>query len=74
MNHSFKCSKVTYGRAYHPRFGNIRSIYATADITKGEEIFANYAYRFGSDVPEWYSELYLEELGLNWYSPNDNRN
>ena len=72
MNHSFKFSKVAYGRAYHPRFGNIRSIYATCDISKGEEIFANYGYPFGSDVPEWYSGLYLEEIGSHWYSTIDN--
>ena len=72
VNHSFKFDKAAFGRAYHPRFGNIRTVYATADITKGEEILVNYGYPKGGPVPEWYAMLYLEEIGANWYSTNQN--
>ena len=73
MNHSFKFAKAKYGRAYHPRFGNIRSIYATSNITKHEEILVNYGYNKGSRVPEWYSALHPKELGENWHSTNQNQ-
>ena len=73
MNHSFKFAKAKYGRAYHPRFGNIRSIYAISNITKQEEILVNYGYTKQSRVPEWYSALHLEELGINWHSTNQNQ-
>ena len=67
VNHSFKFSKTAYWSAHHPRFGNIAYVYAIEDITKGEEIFANYGYKIGKLVPEWVSELYLKEMGKKWY-------
>ena len=73
VNHSFKFAKAMFGRAYHPRFGNIRTLYATSNITKGEEVFVNYGYDRGP-VPEWYSVVYLEETGVNWYSANQSHN
>ena len=70
LNHSFKATKSMYGAAYHPRFGEIRSVVAKSDIDKGEEIFVSYNYRMGSLVPEWYSTLYKEEMGDDWYQKN----
>ena len=72
VNHSFKFTKAGYKRAYHPRFGNIIALYASKNITKGEEILVNYNYARGP-VPEWYAALYLEEMGRNWYPANQNR-
>ena len=73
FNHSFKYTTAKYGRAFHPRFGNIRTIYATTNITKGEEILVDYRYAKGSLVEEWYSELYLKETGVDWYSLKRNQ-
>ena len=70
VNHSFKNAKVAFGKVFHPRFGDIKSVYAQADITKGEEIFVNYGYRVGSTVPKWMSDLYLKEFGRDWYGKN----
>ena len=67
LNHSFKNPKAVWGRAFHPRFGHIRSVVAQADIKMGEEIFINYGYRVGGTVPKWMSELYLEETGNDWF-------
>jgi histone-lysine N-methyltransferase SETD7 len=70
LNHSFKYAKTDFGKAFHPRFGDIRSIFATADITKGEEILLDYGYgqNTGLNAPLWVSELYLKETGKKWYS------
>ena len=71
INHSFINSKSNFGLAYHPRFGNIRTLYALSDIAKGEEIFTNYGYRIGQKrVPQWYSELYVKETGKEWPTQN----
>ena len=70
VNHSFNSTNSRFGLAYHPRFGNIRAIYAIKNITKGSEIFSNYAYKPGSAVPEWYSSLYKIEMGKSWYVNN----
>ena len=67
-NHSFKYANSKYGMAYHPRFGNIRALFAIRHITKGEEILVNYLYPKQGNVPEWYSDLYESELGLKWYN------
>ena len=74
VNHSFKNAKTIYGNAFHPRFGNIRSIYAEKDITRGEEIFVNYGYRPGGNVPGWVSELYAKEMGKEWKENQQGRN
>ena len=66
VNHSFTKSKTYFGYAMHPRFGLIRSLVAEDDIEKGEEIFANYGYGFHDWVPQWYQDLYQEELGKPW--------
>ena len=67
LNHSFKRMNTKFGRAYHPRFGNTRAIIAIKDIARGEEILVDYGYELGSFVPPWYSALYKEEVGLDWY-------
>ena len=67
VNHSFKYDKTAYGQVFHPRFGNIRCVYAVSNITKGEEILVNYGYRIGTTVPKWISELYLIETGKEWH-------
>ena len=67
INHSFVHGKSNFGFAYHPRFGDIRCLYATDDISKGEEILTNYGYRIGGHrVPGWYKELYEKETGKIW--------
>ena len=71
-NHSFKYGNSKYGMAFHPRFGNIRAIFATRHITKGEEILVNYQYPKNSNVPVWYSDLYESELGLKWLRSKNN--
>ena len=68
VNHSFKYQKTFYGQAFHPRFGNIKTVVAKTDITKGEEILVNYGYQIGSNAPNWLSDLYLNETGKQWYS------
>ena len=72
INHSFKYQKSAYGKAFHPRFGNIRSVYAIADINRGEEILINYGYRVGTMVPQWFSDLYKQEMGKDWYVAKKN--
>ena len=67
LNHSFKKLNTKFGRGYHPRFGNTRAIVATKDIQRGEELLVDYGYELGSYVPSWYSALYKEETGLEWY-------
>ena len=66
VNHSFKFCKSEFRFAFHPRFGNILSIFAISNITKGEEILIDYGYIIGASVPKWYSELYVKEMGQNW--------
>ena len=67
VNHSFKSSKGKFAFGYNPRYGHIRSIVATSDINKGEEVLVDYEYPIGSFVPSWYSDLYLSEVGKPWY-------
>ena len=70
LNHSFKYAKTLFGNAFHPRFGHIRSVFATADISKGEEILLDYGYgrNTGKNAPTWVSDLYLKETGQQWYN------
>ena len=68
INHSFKYNNTKFGYAFHPRFGNVRAIIASKNITKGEELLTDYEYVLGTDVPPWYSELYKKETGIDWYS------
>ena len=35
---------------------------------RDEEILTDYGYQLGSHVPQWYSDLYKKEIGLNWYN------
>ena len=67
VNHSFKFAKAKWGYAFHPRFGDIRTVVATANVLKGEEVFTDYRYPPKSPVPKWYSDLYLKETGKAWY-------
>ena len=68
INHSFKFRNANFHPAYHPRFGNIGCAYAVSNIPKGEEILVDYQYHPEAAVPEWYSEVYLEETGETWSS------
>ena len=70
VNHSFKSFKTIFGKAFHPRFGDIKSVFAEKDIKKGEEILVHYGYQPGGLVPKWVSDLWLEEAGKEWY-PNE---
>ena len=74
VNHSFRYMKTYYGKVFHPRFGIIRSVVAQEDIKRGEEIFVNYGYRIGGNVPTWVSDLYLHETGKDWYAPKKEKN
>ena len=67
VNHSFLFPKTKYGFAYNPRFGYIRTVVAKSNITKGEEVLVDYGYSRRSRVPLWYSDLYLKEMGDQWY-------
>ncbi len=60
-NHSFVKNSTDFGYCYHPRFGHIRNLVATKNISKGEEIFVNYKYNM-ERVPDWYFKLYLREI------------
>ena len=68
LNHSFIKDKTIWGRAFHPRFGHIRSVVAKENIKQGEEMIINYGYRVGTRVQKWTSDLYLEETGKQWYA------
>ena len=71
VNHSFRYANTAYRKAFHPRFGNIRSVFATKDIIKGEELLVDYGYSPNSgNTPPWISELYLKEMGKQWYIGN----
>ena len=67
VNHSFKKANTAFGQAFHPRFGNIRALYAVKDIFKGEEVLVDYGYRLSTNVPDWYSDLYAKETRKQWY-------
>ena len=71
FNHSFKFYKCKYGSADHPRFGLIKTVVAIENIKKGEELFVHYKYSEGNLVPKWYSDLYLQEIGEDWYKNSD---
>ena len=68
VNHSFKTPPMAnFGYAFHPRFGNIRCVYAEANITKNEEIFVHYGYPRRANVPDWYADLYFKETGKHLF-------
>ena len=67
VNHSFRYANSGYRKVFHPRFGNISSVVAIADIIKGEEILVDYGYKVRCIAPTWVSELYLKETGKQWY-------
>ena len=73
FNHSFKFNKSKYGYADHPRFGLIRTVVAIGNINKGEEIFTHYNYPDGNLVPKWYSDLYFQEIGEDWYKNSESK-
>ena len=66
VNHSFKKPNTEFGNAIHPRFGPIRTIVATENIKRGEEILCDYAYSEESAIPIWYGKAYKEEYGEQW--------
>ena len=66
VNHSFTKANVQFGSAIHPRYGPIRTVFATKDIKKGEEILADYGYGKDSVIPRWFEKAYKEELGKPW--------
>ena len=66
VNHSFKKHNTNFGSAIHPRFGPIRSVFATKDIKKGSQILCDYQYDIESAIPHWYGEVYYAEYGKPW--------
>ena len=66
VRHSFKHDKTSFGKVHHPRFGEIRSIYAKETINKGEEVLVNYGYLEGRLVPQWIEDLYFKDMGQKW--------
>lgn len=63
VNHSFTKANTWFGSAYHPRFGHVRTINAETDIKKGEECLIDYKYSIYANVPEWYKQAYVLEVG-----------
>ena len=74
VNHSFKYANTAFGKVFHPRFGNIKCLYTKADITKGEEILVNYGFWVGTIVPSWVSDVYVKEMGKEWYNHTKRNN
>ena len=66
VNHSFKRANVKFSSAIHPRYGPIRTVVATKDIKKGEEILVDYGYGKDSAIPRWFEQAYIEESGKPW--------
>ena len=65
ISHSFTKTNVEFGYVFHPRFGHIRSVVATKAIAKKEELFLDYGYgTTNPNVPKWYKEAYLREIGM----------
>lgn len=59
--HSFT-PNATYGYAFHPRFGDVRSVMALRAIEAGEEITCDYKYSLKKDPPFWYLHSLEEHL------------
>jgi len=79
INHSFKKPNTEFGSAIHPRFGPIRTAFATKDIKRGAQILCDYAYDQGSAIPRWFGEVYEKEHDKPWpgqyyYDETDNVN
>eukprot|EP00003_Mantamonas_plastica_P032292 TRINITY_DN8724_c0_g2_i1.p1 TRINITY_DN8724_c0_g2~~TRINITY_DN8724_c0_g2_i1.p1 ORF type:complete len:424 (+),score=142.16 TRINITY_DN8724_c0_g2_i1:65-1336(+) len=51
-NHAAPNNNCEYRICWHPRFGDIKCVYAVKDVEEGEELCCDYGY--GSDAPEWY--------------------
>ena len=56
--HSFE-NNARFEGLRHPRFGRVMCIMALRDISKGEEIMANYGYSL-LKAPSWYRHLYSQ--------------
>ena len=64
INHSFTKANTRSGLVYHPRFGYCRTIVATKDIKKHEELWINYGYPVNQHSPGWYLDTYEKEIGF----------
>ena len=62
-NHSFTKKNVKFGWTYNPRFGHCRSIVATRNIKKHEELWVNYGYEDMENAPQWYIDVHKREIG-----------
>ena len=75
LNHSFK-PNTYYCDGYHARFGYVRTICASKDIKRGEELLVHYQYEEDDEdedeegsVPQWYADLYKQQVGEDWPTP-----
>ena len=59
INHSFNNSNTEFGSVIHPRFGPIRSAFATKDIKRGEQLLIDYGYGIQSAIPRWFEKAYV---------------
>ena len=63
VNHSFTKTNCAFILVFHPRYGTVRGVEATRNISKGEEILVNYGYGFDTLNPKWFYEVYVQEVG-----------
>ena len=62
VNHSFEPNSF-YTLFDSPRYGLVQAVKTLRDVTKGEELFANYDYKIDSlGQPKWYRDLYRSVL------------
>lgn len=58
--HSFD-SNARFGRFFHPRFGLIMAVFASAEVSAGSEVLVNYRYPIGT-APPWYRQQWHDHL------------
>ena len=63
INHSFVKKNTKFGYNYHPRFGVCRTVVATKNIKKHEELWVDYGYDLDDEAPQWYLDTYKMEVG-----------
>ena len=62
INHSFQPNSE-FVNFDTPRYGLVRALKTTVNVSEGDEFFADYAYDIHSMAqPLWYRDLYREEL------------